>query len=84
MICPYCQFDSSCGRETSGSPASLRRRSQVLEAVLDAYSKSRNILDLDPLYLSQELVINGYFRETDPPSLVDVGHAQHLIRWVER
>jgi hypothetical protein len=62
----------------------LRRRNQVLDSVLDAYSKNRKVLDLDPLYLSQELVMHGYFREKDPPSLVDVGHAQDLIREVER
>jgi len=84
MICPYCKCDDSCGRETSGSPASLRRRTQVLEAVTDAYSKYRGILELDPLYLSQKLVMHGYFREKDPPTLVDVGHAQDLIREVER
>jgi hypothetical protein len=51
---------------------------------MDAYSKHRGILELDPLYLSQKLVMHGYFREKDPPTLVDVGHAQDLIREVER
>ena len=42
------------------------------------------MLDIDPLYLSQELVLFGYFDEGTLLTLTDVGHAQDLIRQVER
>jgi len=51
---------------------------------MDLYSRHRWAMDIDPLYLAQELVMRGYFEENDPPTLVDVGHAQDLIRAVER
>jgi hypothetical protein len=60
------------------------RSGEVFASVMDLYSKDRGVLSLDPLYLSQELVMHGYFNEYDPPTLVDVGHAQDLIRYVER
>jgi hypothetical protein len=50
----------------------------------DLYSKEPWVIDLDPLYASQELTYCGYFAEDDPPKLVGVGHAQDLIREVER
>ena len=60
------------------------RSSQVLEADLDMHSKNPWILDLDPLYVSQELVLAGYFRPHDPPTLVDTGGALDLLRQTER
>jgi len=47
-------------------------------------AKDSRVLDLDPLYLSQELVMFGYFADEDPPSLENVGKAQDLIREIER
>ena len=60
------------------------RSGRVLEAVLDLYSKHPWVCDLDPPYLAQELVRRGYFSYYDPPTLVDVGGAQDIIRGVER
>jgi len=48
------------------------------------YSKDRAVLDTDPLYVAQELVLEGYFPAWDAPTLAAVGHAQDLIREVER
>ena len=56
---------------------------EVFAAVADLHSKHRWAATIDPLYLSQELVMRGYFREEDPPTLTDVGHAQDLIRQVQ-
>ena len=56
---------------------------EVYNAVVDAVSKDRPLLYIDPLYLSQELVMRGYFAESDAPKLSDVGHAQDLILDVE-
>jgi hypothetical protein len=64
-------------------PAHIRA-AEILEAVMDLYSKDRSILELDPLYLSQELVMHSYFKESDPPTLLHIGHAQDLIREVQR
>jgi hypothetical protein len=61
----------------------LNRCVEVFAAVSDLYSKHRWAADIDLLYLSQELVMRGYFREEDPPTLTDVGHAQDLIRQVQ-
>jgi hypothetical protein len=60
----------------------LTRSAEVFAAVADLYSKHRWATDIDPLYLSQELVMRGYFEEDNPPALVDVGHTQDLIRQV--
>ena len=62
----------------------LSRAAEVFEAVADLYSKEPWIIDIDCLYAAQELVLFGYFAEYDPPTLTDVGHAQDLIRGVER
>jgi hypothetical protein len=84
MICPYCQCSDECGRERALSLPALTRSAEVFAAVADLYSKHRWATDIDPLYLSQELVMRRYFKEDNPPTLVDVGHAQDLIRQVER
>jgi hypothetical protein len=77
--CPYCDCGDRCGRESTRIP-DRDRYGLVLEAVLALYSKHRWACDLDPLYLAQELVLFGYFPESDPPSLVDVGSAQDIVR----
>ena len=56
---------------------------RVFEAVIDLYSKDRTVIYLDPLYLAQDLVLFGYFPKSAQPGLLDVGHAQDLIREVE-
>jgi len=84
VSCPYCWCEDACGREEGLSLPRLSRAAEVFSAVTDLYSKHRWAIDIDPLYLAQELVMRGYFSESDPPTLVDVGHAQDLIRVVER
>ena len=84
MQCPYCMCADECGRERVLSLPRLTRSAKVFAAVADLYSKDPALLDLDPLYLCQELVMHGYFDEYYPPTLTDVGHAQDLIRQVER
>ena len=62
-----------------------RNRSvEVFNAMSDLYSKDRTVLDTDPLYVAQDLVLFGYFDDEDPPTLTAVGHALDLIREVER
>lgn len=42
---------------------------------------------MDPLYLSQELTLFGYFgyfAEDDPPTVADVGSDQNILRAAER
>jgi hypothetical protein len=62
----------------------LTRSAAVFAAVADLYSKNPFVIDTDSLYIAQELVMLGYFDEEHPPTLTDVGHAQDLIRQVER
>ncbi len=83
-ICPYCRCEDSCGREEfvsrpcSGSgPTSTA----VYAAVFEFYSRDRGVLDVDSWDLAQNLVRLGYLNTM--PNLVDVGHAQELIREVE-
>jgi hypothetical protein len=80
--CPYCtDCADSCGREIFRSPA--RNRSvEVLAAVRDLASRLPEVLDMDPLYVTQELVYFGYFQ--DPPTLTDTGTALDILRVVER
>jgi hypothetical protein len=52
--------------------------------MIDLYSKKPWLIYWDPLYVSQILVADGYFAEGTLLRLVDVGHAQDLIREVER
>ena len=62
----------------------LTRSAEVFAAVADLHSKHRWVTEIDPLYLSQELVMRHYFDEHNPPTLTDVGHAVDVIREVER
>ena len=50
--------------------------------MFEFYSRDRSVLDVDSWYLAQDLVSSGYL--ANMPRLVDVGHAQELIREVER
>jgi hypothetical protein len=84
MGCPYCQCGDECGRERALSLPRFSRSAKVFEAVADLYSKKPGVIDTDPLYVSQELVMLGHFDEKHSPTLTDVGHAQDLIRQVER
>jgi len=84
VACPYCWCEDICGREGSGSPA-LRFGSEAeaaYTAVMDAYSKNRFVLDMDPYLLAEYLVDEGYLL-TSPLVDVVIG-AQDLIRAVER
>jgi hypothetical protein len=83
--CPYCSCEDSCGREEYVSrPYSELdpTPTEVCAAVFEFYSRDRSVLDVDSSYLAQDLVSLGYL--TSMPRLVDVGHAQELIREVER
>jgi hypothetical protein len=84
VACPYCTCEGRCGKEVAPIASSTKRRLAVLNAVQDLYSMNRSILDLDVLYVAQELVHFGFSPAADPPKLVDVGHAVDLIREVER
>jgi hypothetical protein len=84
-LCPYCRCEDSCGRETSASrPYSYSgpTPTEVYAAVFEFYSRDRSVLDVDSSCLAQDLVSLGYLNSM--PRLVDVGHAQELIREVER
>ena len=80
-ICPYCRCEDSCGREAFV----FRPRSnlgptptEVYAAVFELYNRDRTVLDVDGSYLAQQLVSLGYL--SSMPRLVDVDHAQELIR----
>ena len=84
-ICPYCRCEDSCGREAFVSrPYSYLgpTPTEVYAAVFEFYSRDRSVLDVDSSCLAQGLVSFGYLNSM--PRLVDVGHAQELIREVER
>jgi hypothetical protein len=86
-ICPYCRCeDSSCGREAFVSRPSPYEEgpspSCVYDACLEFYGHNRTVPDVDSWDLAQDLVRLGYLNSM--PSLVDVEHAQELIRDVER
>ena len=84
-ICPYCRCEDSCGREAFVSrPYSYLgpTPTKVYAAVFEFYSRDRSVLDVDSWYLAQDLVSLGYLNSM--PRLADVGHAQELIREVER
>ena len=84
-ICPHCRCEESCGREAFVSrPFSYLgpTPTEVYAAVFEFYSRDRTVIDMDSPYLAQDLVSLGYLNSM--PRLVDVGHAQELIREVER
>ena len=85
-ICPYCRCGDSCGREAFVSRPSPYEEgpsaTDVYDACLAFYGHDRTVPDVDSRYLAQILVQLGYLSSV--PGLVDVGHAQELIREVER
>jgi hypothetical protein len=84
-ICPYCRCEDSCGREEFVSrPYSYLgpTPTDVYAAVFEFYSHDWSVLDVDSRDLAQDLVRLGYLNSM--PRLVDVEHAQELIREVER
>jgi hypothetical protein len=83
-ICPYCRCEDSCGREAFVSrPYSYLgpTPAEVYAALFELYGRDRSVLDVDSRYLAQDLVSSGYLNSM--PRLVDVDHAQELIRDVE-
>ena len=84
--CPYCRCEDRCGREEFVSRPSLDEEgpssTAVYDACLEFYGHDRTVPDVDSLYLAQDLVRLGYLNSM--PRLVDVEHAQELIRDVER
>ncbi len=85
-ICPYCRCEDSCGREAFVSRPSPDEAgpspTDVHIACLEFYGHDRTVPDVDSWYLAQCLVQLGYL--SSAPGLVDVEHAQELIREVER
>ena len=84
-ICPYCRCEDFCRGEAFVSrPYSYLglTPTEVYAAVFEVYSRDRTVLDVDSSYLAQDLVSLGYLNTM--PRLVDVDHAQELIRQVER
>jgi hypothetical protein len=84
-ICPYCRCEDSCGREAFVSRPSPNEVDpspiDVYNACLEFYSHDRTVPDVDSWDLAQDLVGLGYLDSM--PRLVDVEHAQELIREVE-
>ena len=85
-ICPYCRCEDSCGREAfvfRPSPYEVGPSpTDVYNACLEFYGHDRTVPDVDSWDLAQDLVRLGYLNSM--PRLVDVEHAQELIREVER
>ncbi len=84
-ICPYCRCEDSCGREAFVSRPHSNlgpTPTEVYAAVFEVYGRDRTVLDVDTWYLTQDLVSLGYLNSM--PRLVDINHAQELIREVER
>jgi hypothetical protein len=84
-ICPYCRCEDRWGRETTSShPHSYLSPTptEVHAAVFEFYSHDRSVPDMDSWDLAQDLVRLGYLNSM--PRLVDVEHAQELIREIER
>ena len=85
-ICPYCRCEGSCGREAFVSRPSPDvvgpSPTDVYDACLELYGHDRLVPDVDSWDLAQNLVRLGYLNSM--PRLLDVEHAQELIREVER
>ena len=80
--CPYCRCEDRCGREAFVSRSSPYEVStsptDVYNACFEFYAHDRSVPDVDSWYLAQVLVQLGYLNTM--PRLVDVEHAQELIR----
>ena len=85
-ICPYYRCEDSCWREAFVSrpfPDEVGPSpTDVYDACLEFYGHDRTVPDVDSWDLAQDLVRLGYLNSM--PRLVDVEHAQELIREVER
>ena len=84
-ICPYCRCEDSCRRGVFVSrPYSYLgpTPTEAYAAVFELYSRDRTVLDVDSWDLAQDLVSLGYLNSV--PRLGNVGHAQELMREVER
>ena len=84
-ICPYCRCEDSCGREAKASRPHSNlgpTPTEAYAAVFEFYSRDQSVLDMDGSDLAEDLVSLGYLNTM--PRLVDVDHAQELIRQVER
>ncbi len=86
QVCPYCRCEDSCGREEFVFRPPLYKvgpsPTDVYNACFEFYGHDRTVPDVDSWYLAQDLVQLGYLKSM--PKLVDVSHAQELIREVER
>jgi hypothetical protein len=85
--CPHCWCEDRCGREVFVSRPSPYEvgpspTDDVYNACFEFYGHDRTVPDVDSWYLAQDLVQLGYLNSM--PRLVDVEHAQELIREVER
>ena len=84
--CPYCRCEDRCGREAFVSRPSPDEEglspTVVYDACFEFYGHDRTVPDVDSWHLAQDLVQLGYLNSM--PRLVDVEHAQELIREVER
>jgi hypothetical protein len=84
-ICPHCRCEDACGREAFVSRPRSKldpTPTEVYAAVFELYNRDRIVLDVDGSDLAEDLVSLGYLNTM--PRLVDVDHAQELIRQVER
>ena len=81
-ICPYCRCENSCGREAFVSRPSPDESLSPTDACLEHYGHDRTVPDVDSWDLAQDLVRLGYLDSM--PRLLDVEHAQELMREVER
>jgi hypothetical protein len=84
-ICPDCGCEDACGREAFVSRPyshSDPTPTEVYAAVFELYGCDQDVLDVDDSDLAQDLVSLGHLNSM--PRLVDVGHAQELVREIER
>jgi len=86
QACPYCRCKDRYGREAFVSRPSFFEigpsPTDVYNACFEFYGHDRTVPDVDSWYLAQYLVRLGYLNSM--PRVVDVEHAQELIREVER
>ena len=86
QACPYCRCEDSCGREALVSRPSPYEEgpssTDVYNACVEFYGLDRTVPDVDSRDLAKCLVRLGDLNSM--PMLVDVEHAQELIRAIER
>jgi hypothetical protein len=86
QACPYCRCEDLCGREafvSRPSPYGVGPSStDVYNPCFEFHGHDRTVPDVGSWYLAQCLPRLGYLNSM--PRLVDVEHAQELIREVER